>query len=82
MPDRDGVMKRQGLNTKVPDMSRLMENAQVMARERAVWPVGPRLWAMRGRGCGLCAKRVPLGCERSWWMLWTVILKCQKRSQH
>ena len=36
MPDRDGVMKRQGLNTKVPDMSRLMENAQVMARERAV----------------------------------------------
>lgn len=36
MADADGVMERQGPNTKVPDMIRFTDNRQVMARERVI----------------------------------------------
>ncbi len=36
MTDPDGVMERQGPNTKHPDMMRFTDNAQVAARERVI----------------------------------------------
>ena len=36
MTDPEGVMERQGPNTQAPDMMRLTDSGQVMARERVV----------------------------------------------